>query len=319
MRRRALQARAGKRQRHRPRRAAGSRRPLWQSPLTRRILAVNILALVIPVVGLLYLDNYRREPDRVRAGAAEDRGASSSPARWRRAASSTGPLGERAPAAGDHAPDRAAPGRRVADPRAPVRARRLADRRQLPAVRPRRRGGDAAAGAAGCRRSPVLWRAIVGAYDWIVELLPSGEPLPPYSESAVQSAQDYRARCRRRWPARPRPPCAMPAAGAGAERRRAGAALSPGAGRAVPHQAGRQHRERPCATRASTVLGVFGIALVGHGPAVALSRQHHRLADPSPGRRRRPGAARQGPAGRRSPICRAAATRSAISPARCAT
>ena len=36
------------------------RRPsLWHSPLTRRILAVNIIALAIPVVGLLYLDNYR--------------------------------------------------------------------------------------------------------------------------------------------------------------------------------------------------------------------------------------------------------------------
>src|SRR5262245_58357075 len=37
-----------------------SRRPLWQSPLTRRILAVNVIALAIPVVGLLYLDNYRQ-------------------------------------------------------------------------------------------------------------------------------------------------------------------------------------------------------------------------------------------------------------------
>jgi two-component system sensor histidine kinase ChvG len=36
------------------------RRPLWRSPLTRRILAVNVVALAIPVVGLLYLDNYRQ-------------------------------------------------------------------------------------------------------------------------------------------------------------------------------------------------------------------------------------------------------------------
>ena len=36
-----------------------------------------------------------------------------------------------------------------------------------------------------------LWRAIVGAYDWIAGLLPNGGPLPPYSESSVQSAQDY--------------------------------------------------------------------------------------------------------------------------------
>src|SRR4030095_773674 len=36
------------------------RRPLCPPPLPRRILAVNIIALVIPVVGLLYLDNYRQ-------------------------------------------------------------------------------------------------------------------------------------------------------------------------------------------------------------------------------------------------------------------
>src|SRR5690606_31940290 len=31
----------------------------WLSPLTRRILALNVLSLLIPVVGLLYLDQYR--------------------------------------------------------------------------------------------------------------------------------------------------------------------------------------------------------------------------------------------------------------------
>ncbi|HEX2581138.1 MAG TPA: stimulus-sensing domain-containing protein [Dongiaceae bacterium] len=35
------------------------RRPLWTSPLARRILAMNVLTLAIPVLGLLYLDNYR--------------------------------------------------------------------------------------------------------------------------------------------------------------------------------------------------------------------------------------------------------------------
>ncbi len=40
--------------------AEAARRPLWRSPLTRRILAVNVVALAIPIVGLLYLDNYRQ-------------------------------------------------------------------------------------------------------------------------------------------------------------------------------------------------------------------------------------------------------------------
>jgi len=35
------------------------RRRGWRSPLTRRILAVNVLALLIPVLGLLHLDQYR--------------------------------------------------------------------------------------------------------------------------------------------------------------------------------------------------------------------------------------------------------------------
>ena len=30
------------------------------SPITRRILAINILALVVLFAGMLYLDNYRR-------------------------------------------------------------------------------------------------------------------------------------------------------------------------------------------------------------------------------------------------------------------
>lgn len=35
------------------------RRSRWKSPLTRRILAINVLALLIPVMGLLHLDQYR--------------------------------------------------------------------------------------------------------------------------------------------------------------------------------------------------------------------------------------------------------------------
>ncbi|WP_119167173.1 stimulus-sensing domain-containing protein [Algihabitans albus] len=36
------------------------RRPAWRSPLTRRILALNMLVLLIPVLGLLHLDQYRQ-------------------------------------------------------------------------------------------------------------------------------------------------------------------------------------------------------------------------------------------------------------------
>ena len=37
-----------------------SRRRGWRSPLTRRILALNVLTLLIPILGLLHLDQYRQ-------------------------------------------------------------------------------------------------------------------------------------------------------------------------------------------------------------------------------------------------------------------
>ncbi|HYD06135.1 MAG TPA: stimulus-sensing domain-containing protein, partial [Reyranella sp.] len=36
-----------------------ARRSLWMSPITRRILLLNVMALAIPVFGLLYLPTYR--------------------------------------------------------------------------------------------------------------------------------------------------------------------------------------------------------------------------------------------------------------------
>jgi two-component system, OmpR family, sensor histidine kinase ChvG len=165
------------------------RRPLWQSPLTRRILAVNIIALVIPVVGLLYLDNYRQsliesELELLKTEAQIFSGAL--------AASGvvTGPLGEE----------------RLLPETTRQTVRRLVDVSQ---TRARLFSPDGSliadsfllSGPGGVvEMQPLapldaddsfLWRAVVGAYDWIAGLLPNGGPLPPYSESSVQSAQDY--------------------------------------------------------------------------------------------------------------------------------
>jgi two-component system, OmpR family, sensor histidine kinase ChvG len=166
-----------------------SRRPLWQSPLTRRILAVNIIALVIPVVGLLYLDNYRQnliqsELELLKTEAKLFSGAL--------AASGvvTGPLGEE----------------RLLPETTRQTVRRLVDVSQTRARLFSPDGSMIAdsfllSGPGGVvEMQPLapleaddsfLWRAIVGAYDWIAELLPNGAPLPPYTESSVQSAQDY--------------------------------------------------------------------------------------------------------------------------------
>lgn len=59
---------SGRRQAPSPRQAATlepaslrhRRRPAWRSPLTRRILLVNMLVLLIPVLGLLHLEQYRQ-------------------------------------------------------------------------------------------------------------------------------------------------------------------------------------------------------------------------------------------------------------------
>jgi two-component system sensor histidine kinase ChvG len=171
------------------RRGRPARRPLWRSPLTRRILAVNIIALAIPVVGLLYLDNYRQsliqsELELLKTEAKLFSGAL--------AASGvvTGPLGEE----------------RLLPETTRQTVRRLVDVSQ---TRARLFSPDGSlladsfllSGPGGVvEMQPLaplnaddsfLWRAILGAYDWIAGLLPNGAPLPRYTESPVQSAQDY--------------------------------------------------------------------------------------------------------------------------------
>ncbi len=170
-------------------RLGASRRPLWQSPLTRRILAVNIVAIAIPVFGLLYLDNYRQsliqsELELLKTEAKLFSGAL--------AASGvvTGPLGDE----------------RLLPETTRQTVRRLVDVSQ---TRARLFAPDGAmiadsfllsgpGGVVEMQPLPPLdaddslvWRTIVGLYDWVFERWPSGDKLPPYTESAVQSAQDY--------------------------------------------------------------------------------------------------------------------------------
>ena len=165
------------------------RRSLWHSPLTRRILAVNIIALAIPVVGLLYLDNYREnliqsELELLKTEAKLFSGAL--------AASGvvTGSLGDE----------------RLLPETTRQTVRRLVDVSQTRARLFSPDGSMMAdsfllSGPGGVvemqplapleASDSIIWRAIVGAYDWIAAWLPNGEPLPRYTESSVQSAQDY--------------------------------------------------------------------------------------------------------------------------------
>lgn len=166
-----------------------SHRPLWQSPLTRRILAVNMLALAIPVVGLLFLDSYRSsliqsELELLQTEAKLFSGALAA------GAVVTDPSGEDSlmpegtrqtvrrlvdvskTRARIFAPD----GALLADSFLLSGPGGIVEIQPLPPPEP---------------RSNVIWSAAIHAYNWILALLPSGAHLPPYSESAIQTAADY--------------------------------------------------------------------------------------------------------------------------------
>jgi two-component system sensor histidine kinase ChvG len=158
------------------------------SPLTRRILALNVLAIAIPIVGLLYLGDYRdnlvdselaslRTQADLFAGALATSGVV------------TGPLGEEKllPETTRHTV------RRLVDV-SKVRARLfdadgtlLADSFKL-------------AGPSGQVEIEVLppqeQRGLIGnlvadIYDWVVAQLPGRKRLPLYREAADQKASDY--------------------------------------------------------------------------------------------------------------------------------
>jgi two-component system sensor histidine kinase ChvG len=166
-----------------------SRRPLWQSPLTRRILAVNMLALAIPVVGLLYIDSYRSsliqsELDLLQTEAKLFSGAIAA------GAVITDPSGEDSllpeatrqtvrrmvdvskTRARIFAPD----GALLADSFLLSGPGGIVEIQPLPPPEP---------------QGNVAWSAAVHAYNWVLALLPSGAHLPIYAESAIQTAADY--------------------------------------------------------------------------------------------------------------------------------
>ncbi|HVI90053.1 MAG TPA: stimulus-sensing domain-containing protein [Dongiaceae bacterium] len=166
-----------------------SRRPLWQSPLTRRILAVNMLALAIPVVGLLYIDSYRSsliqsELDLLQTEAKLFSGAIAA------GAVVTDPSGEDSllpeatrqtvrrmvdvskTRARIFAPD----GALLADSFLLSGPGGIVEIQPLPPPEP---------------EGNVVWSAAVHAYNWVLALLPSGAHLPIYAESAIQTAADY--------------------------------------------------------------------------------------------------------------------------------
>ena len=170
-------------------RLPASRRSLWQSPLTRRILVLNIMALLVPVLGLLYLPTYRDSLLQSELELLKTEGSLFSGAL---AASGvvTGPLGEE----------------KMVPETSRQTIRRLVD---VSKTRARLFTPDGTmvadsfllSGPGGIvtitplppldPNESLVWKWVAGAYDWVFDRLPSSRVLQPYQEAAVQNAADY--------------------------------------------------------------------------------------------------------------------------------
>jgi len=164
-------------------------RSLWLSPIARRILALNILALVIPVVGFLYLDDYRNSLIRAEIELLMAEGKLFSGAI---AASGVAvdPLGEEM----------------LLPEMTRQTIRRLVD---VSKARARLFTPDGAliadsfliSGPGGllevtplpppAEKNGIAWRVATYLYDLVMAWLPGGKTLPPYKEETLQSAHDY--------------------------------------------------------------------------------------------------------------------------------
>jgi two-component system, OmpR family, sensor histidine kinase ChvG len=163
------------------------RRRRFLSPLTRRILLLNALAIAIPVVGLLYLDAYRnslieselkslRIEGELFAGALGSSGV-------------TGDLGEE-----ELGPEFTRKTVRRLVEASKNRARVFLPDGSLTADSYRLMGPGGQVQIEilpPIQTSDKLGRLATDVYDWVVGLLPPGRKLPVYHEAADQRASDY--------------------------------------------------------------------------------------------------------------------------------
>ncbi len=170
----------------RERGAAGHTRARMLSPITRRILAVNLLALGILVAGLLYLGEYRRNLIEAELVALRTQAEMFAAA-----------LGEGTVATAGHLEHRLAQEiglaivrRMVATTGSRARifdpgGRLIADSRRLAG------SGDIVEIEELPPPSSGIFGVVRKLYDRIATWLPGDDAMPPYRESAVQRATDY--------------------------------------------------------------------------------------------------------------------------------
>jgi two-component system sensor histidine kinase ChvG len=173
----------------RPPKQPKARRSLWASPITRRILLLNVVALAIPVVGLLYLPTYRDSLIQSELELMKTEGMLFS-----------GALAESGVVTDPDGSERLQPDtsrqtiRRLVDV-SKTRARLFLPNGTLIA------DSFLLSGPGGMLvieplpppeppAGPIL-EALGSAYDWLLGQMPAREIYPPYGESAVQVADDY--------------------------------------------------------------------------------------------------------------------------------
>ncbi len=166
-----------------------ARRSLWMSPITRRILLLNVMALAIPVFGLLYLPTYRdsliqselellKTEGELFSGALASSGVVTDPDGTERLQPDTSRQTIR----------------RLVDV-SKTRARLFMPNGTLIA------DSFLLSGPGGILlieplpppeppEGPIL-QALGGAYDWLLGRFPASDFYPPYGEQAVQVANDY--------------------------------------------------------------------------------------------------------------------------------
>ncbi|WP_374385020.1 stimulus-sensing domain-containing protein [Dongia sp.] len=180
---------ATRKEKPRERRLPASSRSLWQSPLTRRILVLNIMALLVPVLGLLYLPTYRDSLLQSELELLKTEGSLFSGALASSGVATT-TLGDE----------------KLVPETSRQTIRRLVD---VSKTRARLFTPDGIliadsfllSGPGGIvtitplppldPNESLVWKWIAGAYDWVFDRLPNSRILKPYQEAAVQNATDY--------------------------------------------------------------------------------------------------------------------------------
>ncbi len=156
--------------------------------LTWRVLAVNMIAVVLLAMGLLYLDRYKQRLIEAQLDSLAVQGAIFAAALGEAAVTSNIALGQ------DTLTALARPMvRRLAVP-ARLRARLfaangdlIADSQYIGMVR----GGVEVAPLPPLREASPVITALLDAYDWLVEALTLGAPYPPFIDSPSQVAGDF--------------------------------------------------------------------------------------------------------------------------------